>query len=178
LQATTPQVGGLGQAIAGILGGGGSAPGIGGIFTGLFGSQNNSLVPVLHSGGIVGASAAMRSVNDNAFAGARRMHAGGIAGGIAANEVPAILRRGEGVFTREQMASMGGGSGGGATVVQIIDQRRKGSPDVQQKSVIGPNGEQKLRILIRDENTKSNAPGGLNDKSLAARGVRRSYVPR
>jgi len=176
LQATTPQVGGFGQAIASLFSNAPTSAGGGvfSVFSGLFGSQTNALVPVMHSGGIAGAATTMRSVNDNVFAGARRMHTGGLAG----DEVPAILRRGEGVFTREQMAAMGGGRGGSGTVVQIIDQRRKGSPDVQRKSVMGPNGEEQLRIIIRDENVRSNAPGGLNAKNMAANGIRRAYVPR
>ena len=60
-----------------------------------------------HSGGIVGALATRRSgVPAGAFAGAPRLHGGGIAG-LRSDEVPTILRRGEGVFTPEQMAALG-----------------------------------------------------------------------
>ena len=41
-----------------------------------------------------------------AFAGAPRLHGGGIPG-LAADEIPTILRRGEGVFTPEQMRALG-----------------------------------------------------------------------
>jgi len=121
LASTTPQVGGLGQAIASIVGGTPSGGGLGGFFTSLFGGSTAplNLVPTMHTGGIVGASAAMRAVNDNVFAGARRMHTGGLAG----DEVPAILRRGEGVFTREQMAAMApsGASRSSETQVNIYN---------------------------------------------------------
>ena len=40
------------------------------------------------------------------IAGAPRYHRGGLAGQLRADEIPAILRRGEGVFTREQMAAL------------------------------------------------------------------------
>jgi len=58
-----------------------------------------------HSGGIVGLEGgARRYVHPAYFQRAPRLHAGGLAG----DEVPTILRRGEGVFTPEQMRSMGG----------------------------------------------------------------------
>lgn len=57
-----------------------------------------------HSGGIVGPEATfMRNVSGSVFANATRYHTGGLAG----NEVPTILQRGEGVFTKGQMAALG-----------------------------------------------------------------------
>ena len=47
----------------------------------------------------------MRRVNAIAFANAPRFHAGGVAG-IRPNEVPAILKQGEFVFTEPQMAAI------------------------------------------------------------------------
>ena len=67
------------------------------IFTG------GDLLGVGHGGGIVGSLGRRRAVNPLLFAGAPRFHAGGIAG----DEVPIIARRGEGVFTPEQMRAMG-----------------------------------------------------------------------
>lgn len=55
-----------------------------------------------HTGGIVGEGG---SLSAGIFAGAKRYHDGGIVG----DEVPVIARKGEGVFTPEQMAAMGGG---------------------------------------------------------------------
>ncbi len=73
----------------------------------------SSLFPTFHAGGIVGAeSAGSRFVSPMAFAGAPRFHAGGIVG----DEVPAILKKGEGVFTAEQMRALGGGSGSTLTI--------------------------------------------------------------
>lgn len=77
---------------------------------GLFGiGAGNSHRPpsVDHTGGIIGAPGGVRrtGVPAAAFAGARRLHAGG----LASDEVPAILRRGEGVFTPEQMRALGPG---------------------------------------------------------------------
>lgn len=59
-----------------------------------------------HTGGIVGVDRSpLRNVPASAFAGAPRFHGGGMIGG---DEVPIIARRGEGVFTPEQMKAMGG----------------------------------------------------------------------
>lgn len=79
------------------LGGGGGASGlfdfIGSAFISVFG---------LHSGGIAGGTPTFRrTMPAAAFAGAPRYHEGGVAG-----EVPAILKRGEGVFTPEQMRNL------------------------------------------------------------------------
>jgi hypothetical protein len=58
-----------------------------------------------HAGGIAGGVPTFfRAVNDNVFTDARRYHTGGL---IGHDEVPAILQKGEGVFTAEQMAALG-----------------------------------------------------------------------
>ena len=58
-----------------------------------------------HEGGIAGQLGDVRRTGEpvTVFAGAPRYHRGGIAG----DEVPAVLRRGEGVFTPEQMRALG-----------------------------------------------------------------------
>ncbi len=75
-----------GAAAAGGAAGGGSTGLIGGLLAGLF-----------HSGGVVGSGGATRNMPALAFAGAPRLHAGG----LAADEMPAILRRNEEVLTRD-----------------------------------------------------------------------------
>jgi pyruvate/2-oxoglutarate dehydrogenase complex dihydrolipoamide acyltransferase (E2) component len=67
----------------------------------------------LHSGGIAGAEGARRPVDPRLFIAAPRYHLGGLAG----DEVAAILKRDEGVFTPEQMKALGG-RGGGRAIVQ------------------------------------------------------------
>lgn len=74
---------------------------------------------VAHTGGIVGSPMQGRVVHPSTFARAPRFHSGGIAG----NEVPIIAKKGEGVFTKEQMKALGGG---GVTVNMNIT-----SPDAQ-----------------------------------------------
>lgn len=80
------------------------------------GAYTGSAAP-FHAGGIVGLEGgARRYVHPAYFEHAPRLHSGGLAGG----EVPAILKRGEGVFTPEQMRAMGGGAGN--VTVNVINQ--------------------------------------------------------
>ncbi|MFN3752375.1 MAG: phage tail tape measure C-terminal domain-containing protein [Thiobacillus sp.] len=88
--------------LANALGGMG---GSGGIFGNLFGG-GGILSGIFHAGGIVGAPGPQRLVPALAFAGAPRLHAGGMAG-LRPDEVPAILQRGEMVLSRAQLAAMG-----------------------------------------------------------------------
>ncbi len=85
--------------IAGWMAGGGEAGGgLGGLLAGLF-----------HQGGVVGRDAApSRTVDASLFLAAPHYHTGGIAG-LAPDELPAILRRGEAVLTPQQMAALGSG---------------------------------------------------------------------
>jgi len=78
--------------------GGGSSGGIGGLIakglSWLFGGGSTAPrvgVGLYHSGGVVGQSTAMRMADPSIFLNAPRFHNGGIAG----DEIPAILRRGE-----------------------------------------------------------------------------------
>lgn len=103
---------GAGKGLSGLFSGGGGglfssigsglsslAGKVGGFFSGGFSAG------VAHTGGIVGGAMASRSVHPSTFARAPRFHGGGIVG----DEVPIIAKKGEGVFTKEQMRSMGGG---------------------------------------------------------------------
>lgn len=54
---------------------------------------------VAHTGGVVGSLGNMRNVSSWMYAGAPRYHTGGIAG-LKSDEVPAVLKRGEEVLTR------------------------------------------------------------------------------
>ena len=75
---------------------------------------------LFHQGGVVGAGGSTRMASPFAFAGAPRYHGGGIAG-LAADEMPAILRRGEEVLTAgDPRHRSNGGLASGATVVQNI----------------------------------------------------------
>lgn len=111
-----------------------------------------------HSGGIAGLEGTPRyGVHPSVFRGARRFHGGGIAG----DEVPIIARRGEGVFTPEQMRAMGGG---GTTVrVELINQssvplqmEQQGPPRIDVGDVV-------VAVVVRDITT-----GGPISSAMAA----------
>lgn len=70
-----------------------------------------------HSGGVVGFPTHTTSVSERVFYGARRFHTGGVVG----DEVPIIARKGEGVFTAEQMKALGENGKRGAQKVEIIN---------------------------------------------------------
>lgn len=94
--------------------------GKGGLSGGLFGG---AIIPgILHSGGVAGRDGYGhgRVVSPSVFAGARRMHSGGIAG-LQAGEVPAILQRGEVVLPKNT-----GTSGRSNDVVRVVLQDDSG----------------------------------------------------
>ena len=98
-------LGPIANALSGALG---TLGGAGGIFA-----------DILHAGGSVGAPGPGRLVPALAFAGAPRLHSGGLAGlnqgsgfaGLRPDEVPAILQRGERVLSRREVAGSGQRSG-------------------------------------------------------------------
>ena len=111
----------------------------GGGYTG-FGTRPNGATfgtsPGFHSGGIVGRGAApVRIVNSGIFSNAPRLHKGG----LASNEVPAILEKGEGVFTQEQMASMGKQE---ISIVNVVDSRQ------MDAYLATPRGKQSILNVI------------------------------
>jgi tape measure domain-containing protein len=70
---------------------------------------------IKHDGGVVGQAGKKRSVSAAAFAAPMRYHTGGIAG-LAADEVPAILKRNEEVLTEsDPRHRFNGGMAGGAS---------------------------------------------------------------
>lgn len=106
-------LGPLANALGGLGGGGG-------IFANLFSGAGKMLAGVFHAGGMVGAPAPQRLAPALAFAGAPRLHGGGMAG-LRADEVPAILQRGEMVLSRAQLAAMGSGGARSAPVNVVMN---------------------------------------------------------
>lgn len=99
-----------------------------------------------HTGGIVGKESLMtRSVNPLVFAGAPKFHGGGIVG----DEVPIIAKRGEGVFTREQMKALG--SSGGANVNISVNVVNKASNEVKTSVTKSNQGGGKFSLDIMIE---------------------------
>jgi lambda family phage tail tape measure protein len=126
---TKPLLGMASGFLDGLLGGGlGSQPYTGGVdavngsdLASDWASSGNSGVifsEIRHAGGIAGGAATMagRYIHPAAFADAPRFHTGG----IAADEVPIIARKGEGIFTEAQMAALSP-VGGSNVVVNVIE---------------------------------------------------------
>jgi lambda family phage tail tape measure protein len=96
--------GGMGGGGAGAAGEAASQAG-GGWLGGMAKGAGSWLASWFHEGGVVGESTAPRRMVDAAlFLNAPRYHAGGRIGGLAPDEIPAILQRGEVVLSRRQVA--------------------------------------------------------------------------
>jgi tape measure domain-containing protein len=113
-----------------------------------------------------------RTLPAAAWAGAPRFHTG-----LKANELTAILEKGESVLRQRDMSrtvglvggmtkqmSQGGGSGGGSPTIQIIDQA--GVKKTTQQST-GPNGDSLTRIIL--ETVAGGAAGGQLDNAFGSR---------
>lgn len=80
-----------------------------------------------HSGGAIGSPSGYRAIDPMVFAGAPRMHSGG----LLADEVPIIAQRGETVLNRAQSAEY---ERGGATTVNVsIDARGSSDPTLEAR---------------------------------------------
>lgn len=127
---------------------------------------------VMHTGGIVGAgSARSRLAHPAHFDGAPRLH-----GGLVPGEFAAILQKGEGVFTREQMAALGARlSGGGAPQISVtLVERPDGAGGVSQKQ--NSNGGIDIEIAIAQIAARSAAtPGAPLNRAITSQlgGVQR-----
>lgn len=101
-------------------------------------------IAMAHTGGIVGADhLATKSASSLAFAGAQRFHSGGIVG----DEVPIIAKRGEGVFTREQMKALGGEASNPVSVKVNVFNNAAGTK-AETKTAQDSQGNVSLDIFI------------------------------
>jgi hypothetical protein len=112
-----------------------------------------------HSGAIVGSESSFtRYVHPAYFDTAPRFHTGGIAG----DEVPILAKRGEGIFTPQQMAAMGGSTNVINAPITVQVQGGGTAADHQdQAQVIGDAIEVRLRALMRDEMANQSRSGGI-----------------
>ena len=155
----------LSEALGGIFGGGSDTGTDGG---GWFGSLGD--ISLFHSGGVAGDRTATRKAPTGLFATAQRYHGGGFPG-LASDEVPAILKKGEPVFTPKQMdnanglfnavlnmaASLGqaaqqaaAANDGRGVQVMVYDMRGEKSAPVETSQSQGPDGKLQIKVMIRD----------------------------
>lgn len=128
------------NAISGGSGGGGGGAGgaIGGFLAGLF-----------HEGGVVGSGGGLRAADPSWFTNAKRYHSGGIAG-LAPNEVPSILQRGEEVLTANDPRHISnGGTGGSARMPDIKVVNTIDAGDFVSQGLGTKYGEKAILNLIR-----------------------------
>lgn len=105
----------------------------GGSLGGIAGKALEFLAGVFHDGGVVGAGGTRRRVPALAFSGAPRFHAGGILG-LSADEVPAVLQRGEEVLTRDDPRHRA--NGGGVVVNMTINNPQDANSIIRSRSQI------------------------------------------
>lgn len=140
--------GGIVSGLMGALGlGGGGGGGGGGIYAN---------VAAYHSGGIAGQGALSRKIPASAFVSAPRYHTGGMAG-LAPDEVPAILRRGEEVLTDEDPRHRNNGGDQqnqrqGITIINTFN-----ADEAFQAGVSTPLGQKALFNVMRQRRSELKA---------------------
>jgi len=139
--------------------------------TGLFSGGSSSGYVGFHSGGVVGSGeGTMRyGVSPSVFNNAPRFH-----DGLMPDEYPAILKKGEGVFTEGQMSAMGGSS----VSVNVVVQNNTSSK-VEVAETQTASGGKDIIIMI-DEALGSMVSGnrGKLSQVLNQRGLRPQTVGR
>jgi hypothetical protein len=104
--------------------------------------MGGGVVTGLHSGGIAGTDATFRRLVDmNMFMSAPKYHSG-----LMPGEMPAILKKDEGVFTPAQMRALGSSSGGSKVEVNIINNAKA---ETSVKETKTQNG-MRLDVMVED----------------------------
>jgi hypothetical protein len=125
------------RSLASISGGGGVTAG-----NDPFGASG--LFSTHHGGGIVGLeSGPARELPLSTFIGAKRFHGGG----LASDEIPAVLQKGEAVFTKNQLRAIQP-AGSGPAPTQIVNITNNSSADVKTTKRIDSNGATVTDVVI------------------------------
>lgn len=153
---------------------GGLAKGLSGVFNSLFGDGGANfgsilkagaqIIGMFHTGGVVGSTFNPRFAHPTVFANAVRYHTGGIAG-LAPNEVPAILQRGEEVLTASdpRHRNNAGGDGGSTSVVVNVNME-SGATEVSGTAGDARELGRKISAVVIQEIANQKRPGGLLSK--------------
>lgn len=171
LLAVKPLVGALTNALGDAFGinlSGGRGGGGAGFGGGASSFAVNAPTGTLHEGGIVGGAARLRMADPRLFANAARYHEGGLPG-LRPGEVPIIAKKGEGVFTPEQMRALGG-AGSAPILVTVVNQTGVAAQPKVQDSGGGQNGfdRRELKILLTPI-VNDIIGGGAADTSMGRR---------
>lgn len=140
----------------------------GGLLGGILSGITSFISMLFHTGGIVGETARPgRMVSAGLFAGAPRFHTGG----LVAGEVPIIARKGEAVFTPEQMTNadrlIQAAQDGGRALTQSVTVNVAGGSTgdrEQDKALaerIGASVKEQLRAMMGNELRQQMRPGGM-----------------
>lgn len=158
-------LGSLSDNLGGILDSLGSS--LSDVFSSIFSSGGGgggwgaAIASFFHSGGVVGSTYDMRPVN-GMFAHATRYHTGGIAG-LAPNEVPAILQKGEEVLTKSdpRHKDNGGTSDGGNINVEVNVNMETGNATVTSNAQDAREFGRRVSLAVQQEIITQKRPGGL-----------------
>jgi tape measure domain-containing protein len=130
-----------------------------------------AMFPTAHTGGVIGSGSLIPKMAHSAiFSGAPKFHTGGIVDGLMPSEVPIIAKKGEGVFTPEQMSAMGGFQQTQAFQINapITVNGSAGTPEqnTDLASKMAKEMETSMRGLVADELRKQTKPGNfMNTRS-------------
>lgn len=134
--------------------------GAGGGSSGWVSALGSFITNLFHGGGVVGGIGSMtRAVSPMVFATAARYHSGGMAG-LAPDEVPAVLRKGEEVLTADdpRHRNNGGGAAIGNMTVNVSVSSDSGTSD---SNAAGQRLARAIKVVVANEVTDMMRPGGL-----------------
>ncbi len=144
------------------------AAALGGALGGVFGGKGGSAARIFHGGGVVGAGAeTARQLPPAVFAAAPRFHGGGVAG-LRADEVPAVLRRGEEVLTAADPRHARNMRAGPAPEVQIVIENR-GAPQTARAGEPRFDGRRWVIAVVTEDIDEGGAVARAVERGFGAR---------